>query len=91
MARLATTPQNALLGTSHGFLTFRAVETLDRYLASSGKQVHAILAPSNNLPFSLPRLRPILQTITIPETSHWLMLDAPEAFAQALKTCLGDS
>jgi pimeloyl-ACP methyl ester carboxylesterase len=67
---------------------FKAVEALDRYLATPGAQAHAILAPSNNLPFSLHVLRPALTTITIPDTGHWLMLDAPELFARAIDTCL---
>lgn len=88
LARLAATPKAALLGTSRGLFAFKAVEALDRYLATLGAQAHAILAPSNNLPFSLHILRPTLTTTTIPDTGHWLMLDAPEEFARALDTCL---
>lgn len=82
LARLATTPKDRLLGTSRELFTFKAVDALDRYLASPGVRAHAILAPSNNLPFSLHILRPALTTITIPATGHWLMLDAPESFAK---------
>lgn len=88
LARLAATPKEALLGTSRELFTFRAAEALDQYLAFPGRHAHAILAPSNNLPLSLHVLRPVLTTMTLPATGHWLMLDAPEAFAKALDTCL---
>ncbi len=88
LARLAATPKDRLLGTSRELFTFKAVEALDRYLATPGTRAHAILAPSNNLPLSLHILRPTLTTTTLPDTGHWLMLDAPEQFATALDTCL---
>jgi pimeloyl-ACP methyl ester carboxylesterase len=88
LARLNRTPKAALIGTGRELFTFQATAALDQYLASPGAQAHAILAPSNAMPLSLHVLRPALPTITIPNTSHWLMLDAPEAFAQALETIL---
>lgn len=88
LARLAATPKAPLIGTSEGLFSFKALDTLDQYLASPGTHPHLILAPSNNWPFSLHVLRPALTTITLPNTGHWLMLDAPEAFAKALETCL---
>lgn len=88
LARLAATSKEALLGTSRELFNFRAVDALDQYLASPGAQIHGILAPSNNLPLSLHILRPALSTLTLPDVGHWLMLDAPESFAQALDTCL---
>ena len=88
LARLAATPKAPLLGTARELFTFKAVEALDQYLAFPGTRAHGILAPSNYLPFSLHVLRPALTTITIPDTGHWLMLDAPEAFAAALHSCL---
>ena len=91
LARLAATPKEALLGTARELFTFQAVNALDQYLAASKTRAHAILAPSNNMPFSLHILRPALATITLPATGHWLMLDAPEAFAIALNTCLSNS
>lgn len=88
LARLNRTSKAALLGTGRELFTFEAVVALDKYLASPSAQVHAILAPSNTMPFSLPVLRPALPTTTIPNTSHWLMLDAPQGFAQALAAVL---
>jgi pimeloyl-ACP methyl ester carboxylesterase len=78
LARLAATPKAQLLGTSRELFSFKALDALDQYLAWSGASAHAILAPSNNLPFSLHVLRPSLSAITLPDTGHWLMLDAPE-------------
>ncbi len=88
LARLNRTPKAALIGTGRELFTFQATAALDRYMASTGAQAHAILAPSNAMPFSLHVLRPALPTTTISNTGHWLMLDAPEAFAQALETLL---
>lgn len=88
LARLASTPKDRLLGTCRELFTFKAAEALDQYLAFPRTQAHAILAPTNNQPYSLHVLRPALSTHTIPDTGHWLMLDEPEAFAQALETCL---
>lgn len=88
LARLAATPKAALIGTSRGLFGFKALNALDRYLAATKTKAHAILAPSNHMPFSLHNLRPALTTVTLPDTGHWLMLDAPEAFATALDACL---
>lgn len=88
MARLAATPKDPLVGTGRELFTFRAVDAMDQYLLSSGKQVYAILAPSNTWPVSLHLLRPDLLATTIPNTGHWLMLDAPEAFSATLDTNL---
>jgi pimeloyl-ACP methyl ester carboxylesterase len=82
------TPKAALIGTGGELFTFQATAALDRYLASPGAQAHAIVAASNAMPLSLHVLRPTLPTTTIPNTSHWLMLDAPEAFAQSLAAVL---
>lgn len=90
LARLAATPKDRLIGTGREVFTFPSTKALDQYLAAPGARAHAILAPSNNLPISLHILRPALTAVTIPETGHWLMLDAPEAFATALHTCLAD-
>ncbi len=89
LAWLAATPQDCLCGMYGGMFAFEAVDTLDRYLAAPGTRAHAIIAPSNTFPFSLHILRPTLTTTTLPDTGHWLMLDAPEAFARELDICLG--
>lgn len=88
LARLAATPKDPLVGMSRNLFAFKAVDALDQYLAAPNSCAHVILAPSNNWPFSLHILRPALTAITLPDTGHWLMLDAPEAFAKALETCL---
>jgi len=88
LACLAATPQDCLCGMSRGMFAFEAVDDLDRYLAAPGTRAHAIIAPSNTFSFSLHILRPTLTTTTIADTGHWLMLDAPEAFARELDICL---
>ncbi|MBE9155455.1 alpha/beta hydrolase [Nodosilinea sp. LEGE 06152] len=88
LARLDQTPEAALRGTSRELFTFPAVNALDTYLAVPAADVHLILADLEARPFSLHALRPALPTTAIPNTGHWLMLDAPEAFAQALNSCL---
>jgi len=88
LACLAATPQDCLCGMYRGMFAFEAVNALDRYLAAPGTRAHAIIAPSNTFPFSLHILRPTLTASTLPDTGHWLMLDAPEAFARELDICL---
>ena len=88
VANLAATPRDRLFGMYRGMFAFDAVDALDRYLAAPGARAHAIIAPSNAFPFSLHILRPVLTTTTIADTGHWLMLDAPEAFARELDICL---
>ncbi|MEG4456770.1 alpha/beta fold hydrolase [Microcoleus sp. N9_A1] len=88
LAWLATTPHDRLFGMYRQMFAFDAVDSLDRYLAAPGTRAHAIIAPSNTFPFSLHILRPTLTTTTLPDTGHWLMLDAPEAFARELDICL---
>lgn len=88
LARVAAASQDYLLGMYRGMFAFEAVDALDRYLAAPGTRARAIIATSNAFPFSLHILRPVLMTTTIPDTGHWLMLDAPEAFARELDICL---
>ncbi len=88
LARLAATPKEQLVGTSYGLFAFHATDALNQYLAYPKSQVHAILAPANNMPFSLHNLHPAIASTTLPNTSHWLMLDDPDAFAIALDACL---
>ncbi len=88
LANLAATPRDRLFGMYRGMFAFEAVNALDRYLAAPGTRAHAIIAPSNAFPFSLHILRPTLTTTAIADTGHWLMLDAPEAFARELDICL---
>ncbi|WP_437538814.1 alpha/beta fold hydrolase [Sorangium sp. So ce726] len=88
LARLAATPHDRLLGMTRSLLQFESVGALDRYLAAPGARAHAIIAPSNAWPQSLHALRPALTAVVLPETSHWLMLDAPAAFAAELEAWL---
>ncbi|MEG5159944.1 alpha/beta hydrolase [Microcoleus sp. AT3-A2] len=88
LACLAATPRDCLRGMYRGMFAFEAVDALDPYLAAPGTRAHAIIAPSNTFPFSLHILRPTLTRTTIADTGHWLMLDAPEAFARELDICL---
>ncbi|XXY49976.1 alpha/beta fold hydrolase [Sorangium sp. So ce269] len=88
LARLAATPRDRLLGMYRTMIEFPAVDTLDRYLAVPGSRAHAIVAPSNAWPFSLHVLRPALKAVVLPETGHWLMMDAPAAFAAQLEAWL---
>ncbi|WP_437680019.1 alpha/beta fold hydrolase [Sorangium sp. So ce131] len=91
LARLAATPRDRLVGMSRSIARFEAVGALDRYLAASSSspaRAHALLAPANAWPFSLHVLRPALATAVLPETSHWLMLDAPAPFAEQLEAWL---
>ncbi|MCC3591512.1 alpha/beta fold hydrolase [Microcoleus sp. PH2017_28_MFU_U_A] len=84
IARLAATPRDRLIGMYKGMFAYDAVGAIDRILATPGTQISAVLAPANSWPFSLHILRPQIATTVIPETSHWLQLDAPVPFAEAV-------
>lgn len=88
LANLAATARDRLFGMYPAMFAFEAVNALDRYLATPETKAHAIIAPSNAWPFSLHILRPALTSTAIGDTGHWLMLDAPEAFAKELDLCL---
>ncbi|MCW6050868.1 alpha/beta hydrolase [Microcoleus sp. A2-C5] len=84
IARLNATPRDRLVGMYKGMFAYDAVGAIDRILATPGARIAAVLAPSNSWPFSLHLLRPKIATTVIPETSHWLQLDAPVPFAEAV-------
>lgn len=84
IACLRATPRDRLVGMYKGMFACDAVGAIDRYLATPGTQISAVLAPANSWPFSLHVLRPQIATTVIPETSHWLQLDAPVPFAEAV-------
>ena len=84
IARLRATPRDRLIGMYKGMFAYDAVGAIDRILATPGTQISAVLAPANSWPFSLHLLRPQIATTVIPETSHWLQLDAPVPFAEAV-------
>jgi pimeloyl-ACP methyl ester carboxylesterase len=46
--------------------------------------VLAIEAAGNDAPVRYSALRPEVSRVEVPSSSHWLMLDQPEAFARAL-------
>jgi pimeloyl-ACP methyl ester carboxylesterase len=83
-ARLATMPRDAILGMFVSMMDYPAVASLERFLASPGAAVHAILAPANAWPFSLHMLLPAITTAVVPDVGHWIMLDAPARFVAAL-------
>jgi pimeloyl-ACP methyl ester carboxylesterase len=84
IARLRATPRDRLIGMYKSMFAYNAVGAIDRILATPGTQISAVLAPANSWPFSLHILRPQIATTVIPETSHWLQLDAPVPFAEAV-------
>ncbi|MBE9096967.1 alpha/beta fold hydrolase [Tychonema sp. LEGE 07203] len=84
IARLASTPRDRLIGMYKGMFAYSAVGAIDRYLATPGARIAAVLAPANSWPFSLHILRPEIATAVVPETSHWLQLDAPVPFTEAV-------
>lgn len=44
----------------------------------------SVVTPQNDLPLSLHEVVPRLEAVTVEGTSHWLQLDAPEAFGRIL-------
>lgn len=88
IAHLAATPRDRLVGMYKGMFAYDAVGAIDRILATPGTQISAVLAPAYSWPFSLHVLRPEIATTVIPETGHWLQLDAPVPFAEAVAMAL---
>jgi len=83
-ARLATMPKEAMRSMGTSMMHYRAVPALRRYLETPGAEVPSILAPPNAWPFSLHVLEPAIKTTTITGVGHWLMLDKPREFMDAL-------
>jgi pimeloyl-ACP methyl ester carboxylesterase len=84
-ARLATMPKEAMRSMGVSMMQYPAVAALERYLATPGAEVHSILAPPNAWPFSLHVLMPAIKTTVIAGVGHWLMLDKPREFMDALE------
>jgi len=84
-SRLATMPRSTMRSMYHSMFEYRASEALQRYLAEPGNSVYAILAPPNAWPFSLHVLLPAIHTTVIDNVGHWIMLDAPDRFVDALQ------
>jgi pimeloyl-ACP methyl ester carboxylesterase len=87
-ARLATMPRDAMHGMFESMMNYGGAAALERYLASPGTSVHAVLAPPNAWPFSLHALVPAIQTTVITGVGHWIMMDAPDRFAAALDAAI---
>jgi len=88
IAHLAATPRDRLVGMYKGMFAYDAVGAIDRILATPDTRISAVLAPAYSWPFSLHVLRPEIATTVIPETGHWLQLDAPVPFAEAVAIAL---
>ena len=83
-ARLATMPRDAVLAIYHSMMRYEAITALERYLATPGTSVRAVLAPPNAWPFSLHVLLPAIRASVMQDVGHWMMLDAPARFLAAL-------
>jgi len=88
LGRLAATPRDRLLGMSESLFAFDAIDAIDRYQAHPGARVAAVLAPANAWPYSVHVLRPAIAATVVPDTGHWLLLDAPDRFGAALSAAL---
>jgi pimeloyl-ACP methyl ester carboxylesterase len=80
LADLAATPAAVLAATIEGAASRSPAADLTRY----GGPALALLTPFNTLPSGLARLVPGLEARRVFGTSHWLMLDDPEAVAGVL-------
>lgn len=59
-------------------------------LEASGIPLRALEAADNQAPVLFSQLVPEVKRATLPEVSHWLMLDAPQPFAAALERLVSD-
>ena len=71
---LDDTPDDTLIGGLEATMRYGPLPALD----ASERPTLCFTSPLNDLPYSLPRLRPALKTMHLPGTSHWLMIDRPD-------------
>jgi pimeloyl-ACP methyl ester carboxylesterase len=80
LADLDSTPPEALVESLQSAFAFATADALGRY---PGPRL-ALVSDFNSLPSSLHRLLPDLPVRLVSGASHWLMLDRPDAVAEAL-------
>jgi pimeloyl-ACP methyl ester carboxylesterase len=80
LADLAATPRETVVGCWEALLTYDPVPPLRGY----GGPMLSVITPINDGAWSLHRLVEDLPTKRIENTSHWLQLDAPQAFERIL-------
>jgi pimeloyl-ACP methyl ester carboxylesterase len=76
MAQVRKTPQQVMAASARGLFAFDPKPPL---LAYKGPKLTVITA-QNNEPYSLQNVVPGLKSQIVPGTSHWIMMDDPEAF-----------
>jgi len=81
---LSEVPGEVLSACLEGSLAYDPLPDLAAY---SGPRL-SVISDLNSLPFSLHNLLPDLPVKRMMDTSHWLMMDRPEAFAAILEEFL---
>ena len=76
MAQVRKTPQQVMAASARGLVAFAPKPSL---LAYEGPKL-AVITTQNNEPNSLQNVVPGLKSQIVPGTSHWIMMDDPEAF-----------
>lgn len=77
---LRETPEEVLMAATAAHLEHSPIESLDPYEGV----VCNLVSATNDLPWSLHRLRPRLPTAWLGASSHWPMLDQPDAVNREL-------
>ncbi len=75
-AQVAKTPRQVMAASAQGLLAFDPKPSL---LAYKGPML-TVITPENREPYSLQNVVPGLKSQLVPGTSHWIMMDDPEAF-----------
>jgi pimeloyl-ACP methyl ester carboxylesterase len=83
-AAILAAPRPMVRAMYRSLLSYHPTESLDRYPGP----VLLITAPVNAASFALHELRPTLPRELIGAVSHWIMMDAPVAFARILERFL---
>jgi pimeloyl-ACP methyl ester carboxylesterase len=84
LADLEATPPEALVGALESSFAYSPLPALAAY----GGPVLSVISDMNTLPYSLHNLVEELPVRLLTGTSHWLMLDRPDDFNQALDAFL---
>ncbi len=76
MAQLRKTPREVVAASAQGLFAFDPKPSLVAY---KGPML-TMITPQNREPYSLQNVVPGLKSQLVPNTSHWIMMDDPEAF-----------
>ena len=86
LARMRATPREVVAASARGLCAYDPTPGLRGYRGPS----LTVVTEQNNEPYSLQNVVPGLRSQLVPGTSHWIMMDDPEAFNAVLDRFLAE-